>query len=57
MLVSSARRMYVGGNRGSSLAMAFASVADKQQSPLLFVMDDVEEAGYLYHDLAQSLGE
>ena len=57
MLVSSARRMYVGGTRGSSLAMAFASVADKQQSPLLFVMDDVEEAGYLYHDLAQALGE
>ncbi len=57
MLASSAQRMYVGGNRGSSLAMAFASIADKQTSPLLFIMDDVEEAGYLYHDLAQALGE
>ncbi|MBP5513257.1 MAG: transcription-repair coupling factor [Bacteroidaceae bacterium] len=57
MLASSAQRMYVGGNRGSSLAMAFASLADKQTSPLLFIMDDVEEAGYLYHDLAQALGE
>lgn len=57
MLASSAQRMYVGGNRGSSLAMAFASIADKQTSPLLFIMDDVEEAGYLYHDLVQALGE
>ena len=32
MLASSAQRMYVGGNRGSSLAMAFASFADKQTS-------------------------
>ncbi len=61
MLVSSAGRMYVEGLQASSLSVTFASLTevapDALRRPLLFVMDDREEAGYLYHDLVQTLGD
>ena len=61
MLVSESGRMYVGGLQASALPMSFASLAevapDALRRPLLFVMDDREEAGYLYHDLVQILGD
>ena len=61
MLVSPVRRMYVAGTQASSLPMAFASLTQVEPQavvhPMLFVMDDREEAGYLYHDLVQILGD
>ena len=61
MLASDARRMYVGGTQASALPMVFASLTEVEPQavapPLLFVMDDREEAGYLYHDLVQILGD
>ncbi len=61
MLVADRLRMQVSGTQASSLAMAFAALSettpDALGRPYLFVMDDREEAGYLYHDLVQILGD
>lgn len=61
MLVSNEARMCVEGAQASSLAIIFASLTasnpEALKKPYLFVMDDHEEAGYLYHDLVQILGE
>ena len=46
----------VAGLQASSAALAFASLPD-MGCPLLFILDDMEEAGYFYHDLVQILGE
>ena len=46
----------VAGLQASSVALAFASLPDMSR-PLLFILDDMEEAGYFYHDLVQILGE
>ena len=46
----------VAGLQASSAALAFASLPDMGR-PLLFILDDMEEAGYFYHDLVQILGE
>ena len=55
-------RIQVGGLIGSSAPLFFASVAAlnvkaKNVPPVMFVMSDVDEAGYFYHDLVQMLGE
>ena len=55
------RRIGVEGLHGSSLALAFASLSEAApkslNAPFVFVADDQEEGGYLYHDLVQMLGE
>ena len=47
------------GMQGSSLPMAFAALFGQMSkthaAPLLFVMNDAEEAGYFFHDLHQML--
>ncbi|MBP3768258.1 MAG: transcription-repair coupling factor [Prevotella sp.] len=54
--------VFLSGLVASSLAMTFAALPStpwgKQKgSPLLFIMQDADAAGYLYHDLQQLLGE
>ena len=55
------RTMHFKGLSASAAPMLFASlaVADKAwQVPVaLFVLNDLEEAGYFYHDLTQMLGD
>ena len=53
------RVVTVSGLQASSAALAFAALPASQRSarPFLFVLDDMEEAGYFYHDLVQVLGE
>ena len=55
------QRMSVAGAQASSLPMLFASLSEVMPEalgrPILFVLDDQEEAGYFYHDLVQILGE
>jgi len=41
----------------SSAPMVFGAMSAKCQHPLLFVLQDAEEAGYFYHDLTQLLGQ
>ena len=54
---SSVRTIFLDGLLGSSAPMAFGSMAAKCQTPLLFILQDAEEAGYFYHDLTQLLGD
>ncbi|MBQ7426739.1 MAG: transcription-repair coupling factor [Prevotella sp.] len=53
---SSVRSVFLEGLLGSSAPMLFASLAQKCQARLLFILQDAEEAGYFYHDLAQLMG-
>ena len=61
MLVSGKQRVCAEGMQASSMSMIFASLVVNMPEVLspvsLFVMDDREEAGYLYHDMVQVLGE
>ena len=54
---SSIKTISVEGLLASSVAMTFSALAQKVNSKLLFVMQDVDEAGYLYHDLCQVMGD
>ena len=54
---SQVRRIFLDGLLGSSAPMLFGSMAAKCSSPLLFILQDAEEAGYFYHDLIQLLGQ
>lgn len=50
------KRVRFGGLAGSSAAMLLASLPDKS-GPVLVVMDDLDSAGYMYHDLCQISGD
>jgi transcription-repair coupling factor (superfamily II helicase) len=50
------RRIFLEGLLASSAPMLFGSLAAKCKSPILFILQDAEEAGYFYHDLTQLLG-
>ena len=54
---SSVRTIFLEGLLGSSAPMLFGSMAAKCKTPLLFIMQDAEEAGYFYHDLTQLMGD
>ena len=41
----------------SSAPMLFSALQKKCPAPLLFILQDADEAGYFYHDLVQLLGE
>ena len=49
-------RIFLEGLLASSAPMLFGSLAAKCKAPILFVLQDAEEAGYFYHDLTQLLG-
>ena len=57
----SVRTMHFKGLSASATPMLFAALASAEkpwQTPVtLFVLNDLEEAGYFYHDLTQMLGE
>ena len=57
----SARTIFAEGLCASAAPLLFSSVAaacpQVMACPYVFVLDDVEEAGYFYHDLTQILGE
>ena len=54
---SSLRTIFLEGLLGSSAPMLFGALAAKSKAPLLFILQDVEEAGYFYHDLTQLMGD
>ena len=54
------RDIRVGGLQASAAPLAFAAstcVAADALPPLLFILDDADEAGYFYHDLVQLMGQ
>lgn len=50
------RNFSIDGLAGSSPAMLFSGL-QKQESPFLIIANDIDEAGYMYHDLCQINGE
>ena len=51
------RNIFLDGLLASSSAMLFGSLTTKCKTKIMFVMQDADEAGYLYHDLTQILGD
>ena len=54
---SSLRTIFLGGLHASASSLFFSSVINDTSRTWLFVLGDVEEAGYFYHDLTQIVGE
>ena len=51
------KQVFLEGLLASSTPLFFAGLAKKTNQVLLFVLQDVDEAGYFYHDLTQIMGE
>ena len=61
LLLSDERTLRLNGIQGSSVPVLFSTLMKHfncaQDVPYVFIMDDEEEAGYLYHDFVQVLGD
>ncbi len=53
----SVKHLYCKGLCASAASLFFSVLVKQCESPFLFILDDLEEAGYFYHDLVQILGE
>ena len=53
----SVKTIFLEGLLCSSAPMLFAALAKKWKTPILFILQDADEAGYFYHDLMQLLGD
>ena len=51
------KNIFLRGMLCSSAPLFFASLSDKFPHPILFILNDADEAGYFYHDLTQILGQ
>ena len=54
---SKSRNIFLDGLLASSSALLFGSLTTKCKTKIMFVMQDADEAGYLYHDLTQIIGD
>ena len=45
------RNAYIGGLTASATPVVFGALAMREERTILFVLNDMEEAGYFYHDL------
>lgn len=54
---TSAKSVFLQGLLASSAAVLFASIARRIDFPLVFILDDADNAGYFYHDLTRLLGK
>lgn len=52
-----ASEIEVGGLKGSSAALLFASLRKKLMRSLLFILNDADEAGYFFQDLKNIIGD
>ncbi len=53
----SQKNIFLRGLLCSSAPLFFASLSGKLPHPVLFILNDADEAGYFYHDLTQILGQ
>ena len=53
----SQKNIFLRGLLCSSAPLFFASLRGKFPHPVLFILNDADEAGYFYHDLTQILGQ
>ncbi len=51
------KNIFLRGMLCSSAPLFFASLSDRLPHPILFILNDADEAGYFYHDLTQILGQ
>ena len=50
------QNVFLEGLLASSAPLLFSSLAQKCSPVIFFILQDVEEAGYFYHDLTQLMG-
>ena len=50
------RHIYCGGLYASAASLFASALVEKSSCPFVFILGDLEEAGYFYHDLTQVLG-
>ena len=53
---TSLKTVFVEGLVASAAAVLFASAKGRTSHPVVFILNDAEEAGYFYHDLTQMMG-
>ena len=53
----SVRTIFLGGLRGSSATLFFSSVIKERKKTIVFILNDLESAGFFYHDLVQINGD
>ncbi|KAA6347570.1 Transcription-repair-coupling factor [termite gut metagenome] len=53
---TSLKHIYCEGLRASSSSLFFSALTGNNTRSFLFILNDLEEAGYFYHDLTQILG-
>ena len=53
---TSIRHLYCGGLCASAASLFSSVLVEKAGMPFVFILGDLEEAGYFYHDLTQILG-
>ena len=56
-LKNSVKSIFLEGLTCSSAPMLFGALQKKCAAPILFILQDADEAGYFYHDLVQLLGD
>ena len=54
---SSVRAVFLGGLHASASPLFFSGYLQKATGTTVFILNDLEEAGYFYHDLTQINGE
>ena len=54
---ASVRRLYCGGLCASAPSLMSSVLVQRAKCPFVFILGDLEEAGYFYHDLVQVLGD
>ena len=53
---SSVRTFFLGGLHASASPLFFSSFLQHASQTIVFILNDMEEAGYFYHDLVQING-
>lgn len=53
----SVRTIFLGGLHASASPLYFSSIVNDASDIFVFILGDVEEAGYFYHDLTQIIGD
>ena len=53
---SSVKTVFLQNLVGSAAPMLFGGIASRMAVPMVFILNDADDAGYFYHDLTQMLG-
>ena len=53
---NSVRHLYCSGLCASAASLFSSVLVQRAECPFVFILGDLEEAGYFYHDLTQNFG-